>query len=360
MKMYTIIFKPFIFWSLFGIATAGFYLDCNSSQTEYFETEKQMFGVDLQESVFDHKSFLDVDIVHFPTSCLEDGKRVENPFFVNYITGYTNVEGPLQLYTHLPSKIANYITDYLWKKLGYVYITQNNEFFWYYNNTKTDNIVIYFHGINLMNGLENVYLLHQLTKHYSVYVALYAQVFILDHNYNTTYSNHVDNIISFIQQIPKLKRVALVGNSHGSLRITTICKRYNCNQISKIVLTDAININLPFSLLTKGVLHGVYMKTRFSPAYSSSSLLYTVRSNKFYVFFSHNLDWYDMSIDYKFMNYYKNNLVLVIGKKDDMMQNINTQSIAMTTTCRILYTNTEHGLLVFTRFLDQIELFESA
>jgi hypothetical protein len=56
------------------------------------------------------------------------------------------------------------------------------------------------------------------------------------------------------------------------------------------------------------------------------------------------------------MEHYKKNLVLVIGKYDSMM-NINTTSNALLETCRVLYTNTLHGFVIFTNFFKKIKQY---
>ena len=72
-------------------------------------------------------------------------------------------------------------------------------------------------------------------------------------------------------------------------------------------------------------------------------------------FIRDNLDWYEASIDTPFMKRFSKSLTLVIGIHDKSIS-VNTTSYAMTELCRVIYTNTRHGMVLFTNVLDQIDL----
>jgi hypothetical protein len=350
--MYAIIL--FIFINIFSGVHSYMYLYCNQNQTSYFENEMKMFGVDSSQSPFDYKSFSNSNITYFPTSCITENNRTEYPYFTQFLFSHMiNVEQPLTLSNYIPNKWFNSATNAIWHIMGYNLESHNNELYWHYRNNNTDNIVVFFHGINAMNGLENLYLLNQLKVNASIYVSLYPSTFITEHLYNNTYSQHVNNVVSFLQT-KSPEHTSLIGNSYGSIRITTLCKRYNCINMKHIILTDPVNINLPFSSLFKHVIHGAFTKTKYTGIYRQSTTVNVLRQYKHYYHLYNNVDWYEWSLDSHFMEYYKENLVLVIGKYDSMM-NINTRSNALLETCRILYTNTLHGFVIFTNFFKKIK-----
>ncbi len=334
------------------------YLNCNQSQTEYFKHEMSMFSVDSKETPFDYKMYSNVDIFYFPTSCIKENVQIEYPYFTHMLAEYVpNLEKPLTTSSFIPSTFINSITNSIWRFMGYTLETHSGELYWHYANKKTDNIVVFFHGVNAMNGIENIYLLNQLKTNASIYVSLYQTTFVTEHSYNHTYSQHINNINSFLNT-KNSKKINLIGNSYGSIRITTMCKRYNCSEINKIILTDPVNLNFPFSSLFKHVIHGVFTKTNYTEIYRKSTTVNVLRQTKHYNHIHDNLDWYEWSLDTTFMKYYKHNLILVIGKYDALLT-VNSYSKSMTELCRVIYTNTLHGLVLFTDFLKYIELDSS-
>jgi hypothetical protein len=121
-------------------------------------------------------------------------------------------------------------------------------------------------------------------------------------------------------------------------------------------MTDAINTNVPFSIFPK-LMYGVFQKNNLTTFFDSSSItIKTLKRKKHYNHFLQNLDWYEWSIDSQFMEYYKHNLVLVIGDYD-MLITVNKTSYAMTQLCEVIYTKTEHGLVLFSNVLNQIKIF---
>lgn len=335
------------------------YLDCNQSQTEYFQHEMDMFSIDSNEIPFDFKRYSNANVVYFPTSCINENVQIEYPYFTHVLADYyvKKFEQPLTTSTYLPSTLINSFTNYIWNFMGYTLETHSGELYWHYANKNTDNIVVFFHGINAMNGIENIYLLNQLKKNSSIYVSVYQTTFVTEYLYNHTYSQHINNVISFLNT-KNGKDLTLIGNSYGSIRITTMCKRYNCSKINKIILTDPVNLNFPFSSLFKHVVHGVFVNTNYTKKYRKSTTVKVLRQTKQYYHIYNNLDWYEWSLDTIFMEHYKHNLILVIGNYDALLT-VNSHSKALTEICRVIYTNTSHGLVLFTDFLKYIELDSS-
>lgn len=331
------------------------YLNCNSSQTSYFENERMLFGLEDTIKPFE-SNYLNSNVGYFPTSCIDNNTILHYPDSIHFIKQYLydQVE-PIQMNRYIPGSVIGLISDFIWDLMGYVKVSYNNELFWYLENKNTNDVAIFFHGINALNGLENLYLLNKLSKNNSIYVSIYQPSFITDYfHYNATYSQHIYNVISFIKTELSSKSVSLIGNSYGSIRITTLCKRYDCSNMSNIILTDPVNINFPYSKIFVSLFHGVFSKSNLTAAYRMISTVNLLRDEKQYRHMENNFDWYEWSLDTTFMKYYKDILTIVIGKYDNLLS-VNETSYAMTKICRVIYTNTLHGFVLFTDFLDEIQ-----
>lgn len=346
-----------IYFCLFSLVSSYKYLNCNESQHLYFETERDLFGIAHNETPFFNKG--DIEGVHYiPTTCIGTGENtcVETKS-AEYLYNLLDKPLPPGKMLHIPfaTQLLTLATDVVWKMSGWKKQSYYDEQYWYYENLTTDNIVVYFHGLNGMNALENMYLLRHLTSEASVYMSLYPNTLVQRNSYNHTYSDHINNVIKFMSNDLSGKTVALVGNSYGSIRLTTLCKRYDCSHISKIVLTDAINVNVPFYVF-KILLYGLFVENEQTGIYNKSITIQTLKYEKHYHHFLNNVDWYEWSIDTHFMDYYHNNLVLIIGEYDKLIR-VNKTSYAMTQLCDVIYTQTRHGMVLFSNVLDGIKMF---
>jgi hypothetical protein len=322
------------------------------NQMDYFERERTMFNVPIYEKPFNYTEYTTQTIDLFPTNTTR---------FVDFMRSRTD---KLDLAKTTPNKrffFNDFVvkqTPRIWKFLGWQYQIHYNEEYWFYNNTNSDNVVFFLHGINGMDGLENMYLLNQLKRNASIYFSVYNPSFLLDHYYNRSYSNHIDNIIRFLDEYKHKKhRVAFVGNSYGSIRLTTLCKRIDCSDYNKIILTDPLHINLPYSAIYKHIIYGVFFEHPTSSWRRKIATIHVLGTEKQTAHFENNLNWFEWSIDTQFMNQYKHNLILVIGEKDNLIS-VDKECHALTRLCKVIYTNTRHGMVLFSRFLDKINLFQ--
>lgn len=330
---------------------AVFIYTCLSNQTDYFERERTMFNVPNYEKPFNYTEYTTQTIDHFPTNTSN---------FVDFMRSKSDV---LELATPTPNKRIfgnDFIikqTPRIWRWLGWQHQIHYDEEYWFYNNTKSDNVVFFLHGINGIDGLENMYLLNQLKQNASIYFSIYKPAFLLDHSYNRSYSDHIDNVMRFLDEFrEKEDRLVLVGNSYGSIRLTTLCKRCDCSKYSKIILTDPLHINLPYSAIYKHIIYGVFFEHPTSSWRRQIATIRALRSEKQTAHFENNLNWLEWTIDTQFMEKYKHNLILVIGLRDNLIS-VNKDCIALTQLCRVIYTDTRHGMVLFTRFLEKINLF---
>jgi hypothetical protein len=315
-----------------------------------------LFGLDESNEPF-QSNYLNKKIGFFPTSCIDHNNNISHyPNSIGFIKQYLNILGePIEINRYIPGWAIGKVTDFVWNLMGYKQVSYKNELFWYLENNYTNNVAIFFHGINVANGLENSYLLNKLSRNNSIYVSIYQPSFISDYfNYNNTYSQHIYNIISFIKSELNDKRISLIGNSYGSIRVTTLCKRYDCSGMSNIILTDPVTLNFPYSKLFASIFHGVFTKSNYTNMYRTITTVNVVRDYKHYRHMEENFDWHEWTIDTQFMEHYKEKLTLVVGKYDNLLS-LNQSSYAMTKICRVIYTNTLHGFVLFNNFLDDIE-----
>ena len=329
------------------------YLFCNESQHKYFEREREMFGLDSREFPFE------AHLSHYPTSCInDDGKIVEYPEFTKYMfeTMQYDVNPSVSI------GVSNYIytavewsTNVLWRAAGWRHTTYNGEHYRYYENVESNENVVFFHGLNAMNGIENMYLLKQFTRNASVYVSLYEPTFVFEKrnsDYTHTFAQHVNNVAEFISTFDPAT-LTLVGNSYGTIRMAGLCKSVGCDLMQRVIMTDPLSINLPFSNAYKMIAFGVYVKGNHYPEYKNRSVVRTIRIDKHYKHALTNLDWYQWTIDSRFMEKHKHNLVLVIGDRDYGIT-VNKTSLAMTQTCKVVYIDAKHGGCLFGNVQDWI------
>jgi hypothetical protein len=262
-----------LFLGLCAIASAtAVYPRCNdmTMQHEYLETERWMFGVSSDVSPFDSATLFPNQTVFMPSVCQNENGDFIQPAISNceFIAKHTHLEllPPTNRYTGL-DKYAMYATDFVWRMLGWKQQIVDGEYYWYLENPNTDNIAFYLHGINGANGLENMVLLWRLAQNASVYFSVYSHVFYLDTNYEYqhTYSEHIDNLNSFIlSQTTSTGQYDIVGNSYGTLRTTTLCKRYpeTCERMTNIILTDPLNLNIPYYRMFHSALYGIFFLIR--------------------------------------------------------------------------------------------------
>ena len=341
------------------LAVVSAYPKCNDlyEQHEYYENERQIFNVTHDRSPFDLEYFHDTTRFHH-TTCIVDEKiqRITDgscQFIMKY--SYLDEQTKLRRISTFDS-LAWKFTDSLWYLSGWTRLIENGEHYWYYPNETSNRTVFYLHGINVLNGFENIILLRKLTRHASVYASVYSPIlyFDADYEYNHTYSQHIDNVATFIREHKTIHN-DIIGNSYGSIRITTICKRYLdiCDKMDNIVLTDPLTINLPFSRMFDACLYGIFFthpnKTHI---YHQSMTINTLRLERHYMHVYNYMDWSEWTIDSIMLKRFAHNMVLVIGEQDGLID-INRDSPAMNL-CRVIYTDTQHGFVIFTDFMDQV------
>jgi pimeloyl-ACP methyl ester carboxylesterase len=345
---------------VFIIAFVNAYPLCNdiNEQHKYFENERQLFNIHESQSPFD-ADFL-FDTTRFQVaSCMDNNGEIYYPAETScaYISNNTHLE--LQKPTYRFPLFDSFIwklTDTMWYLSGWTKIIENGEHYWYYPNKTSNKTIFFLHGINAVNGFENILLLRKLTREATVYFSVYSPVLYFDTNYeyNNTYSQHIVNIASFIKQ-HKTDDTDIIGNSYGSIRLTTLCKRFPelCDKMSHIILTDPLNVNLPFSKMFDACLYGVFfIHSEKTPIYRKSITINTLRLQRQYTHMYENMDWYEWSIDTDMMKRFSHNMVLVIGNYDKFIV-IDRESPAMKL-CRVIYTDTQHGMVIFSDFMEQI------
>ena len=356
----------FIFLFMIYVNANSFYLDCDNitQQQLYFESERIAFGVD--DIPLDFTRINIQNVTHYyPMTCRENSTHIR---YVGIDTPYDNVFQYLlktsenERFPPIKSnryefidRIVSTTTDSIFVYAGFEKVTYNGEQFWHYKHLTSNNTVFYLHGINLMNGIENLYTIYKIMKKSNVIISVFTPSLIMKSEYNHTLNEHLTNLNTFILQINGT--ISLFGNSYGSLRTVVLCKRYpdTCDKFTSIVLTDPLTINAPFSMLQKCIVNCVFYDIHMQYCYDNKLILTTIRQQKIIEYIRDNLDWYEVSIDTRFMQRFSKSLTLVIGNYDKII-NVNKTSYAMTKLCNVIYINTPHGLVLFTNVIDRIEL----
>jgi hypothetical protein len=344
-----------------------FYLRCDDVQAQkaYIDNERIAFAMDKSIVAFNATITLKETHEYFPMSCRYSSdnyhKTMSYPKFVINNTALSLVP-PNTKITFLDKTMSNLINS-LWSFTKWKYIIVDGEHYMYYENKNTRHVAFYFHGINALNGLENLYLLRDLTKDASVYIMIYTPLFIFEsyNGYNHTFDKRISNMSQFIRAktIERDTPYVIIGNSFGSIQITCMCKQFpkTCMPASKIILTDPVLLNFPHSLTHDAVMYGVYTNhdvySRFFDG--TISVVNVLRQPRFYDFLWNMIDWYEWSIDSVFIRVYSEQLVLVIGKNDSMI-NVTANS-PIFNECQVIFTDTKHGMVIFDDFMTQIELW---
>jgi hypothetical protein len=327
------------------------YMECNNTlqQKEYMENERRLFNVPEYELPFNYSEVTTDTIDYFPTACLYNGTIVRQDtlprFLLSRVNKFPKNYDRRDRLGFLDKTITTTV-NVLWSFLGWKRETHYNEEYWVYKNEHSNHSVVYLHGINKMDGFENMYLLTQLTNNATVYFSIYKPSFLSKQEYKHTYSEHIDNLRLFLNT---LTNVSLYGHSYGSIRATTLCKRYDCSSYNKIVLLDPLSINTPYSQIHKHLLFGLFVNHEERTA--SSGSLFTIMSLNSHKQYNHmidHLDWYEWTVDTVFMERYRDILTLVISDNDNLIT-VDKTSYALTNICKVVYTNTSHGLVIFTQ-----------
>lgn len=360
--------RKLLFLGLCAIASAidksAVYPRCNdaTAQYEYLETERWMFGVPPGFSPFDSQTMFLNQTIYMPSACQNENgdfiaSTIRNCEFIAQNT-HLELQPPINRYTGL-DKYAMYATDFVWRMLGWKQQIVDGEYYWYLENPNTDNIAFYLHGITGANGLENLLLLNRISKNASVYFSVYSPVIYLDVNYeyHNTYSHHIDNVNSFIlsQMVSGDAQYDIYGNSYGTIRTTTLCKRYpeTCERMRNIVLTDPLNLNIPYSRMFHSSLYGIFFPNpKWTEKYRKSTTVQTLRLSKYYMGLWNDMDWHEWSIDSPMIRRFADKIVLVIGLRDKHIV-LNRDSPVLKL-CRVIYTDTRHGMCIFSDFIGSI------
>ncbi len=346
-----------------------FYLRCDDIQAQkaYFENERIAFGIDSSIATFNATIAFNGIPEYFPVSCRDSSDKYQKT--KSYIQYYiNNVVLPIlpihMKMTFFDSIIYNLI-DSLWKFTNWKYVIIDGEHYMYLENKNTNNVAFYFHGINAMNGMENLYLLRDLTKQASVYIMIYTPLFIFEsyNGYSHTFDERLSNVSRFIQTktVESDAPYVIMGNSFGSIQVTSMCKQYpeTCLSASKIILTDPVTLTMPYSRTHDALAFGVFANHDiYTRLFNKSVAVVSVlRQPRFYDLLLHSVDWYEWSIDSVFIRLYAKQLVLVVGTNDNMID-INMKSPILSE-CQVIYTDTSHGMVIFNNFMSQIDLWNN-
>ncbi len=337
-----------------------FYLPCNDSQTQkqYFEIERISFDIHHSVSPFNLSILVPEHQSYFPMSCRNEDGLYTRPELshVEYLCNHTDLElmSSVKRFTMFDGILSNTI-NLFWKFTNWKHVKLSGEEYMFFQNNSTNNTVFFLHGINVMNGLENLYLLNDITKRANVYILIYRPILYFDTTpYTNTYYETIINLEHMIRNVILSNETALyqlIGNSFGTIQITTLCKRYPslCMKMTDIILTDPVLVNFPYSKTSDIVTYGVFIK--HSDYNIDNYIVNKLRIKRYYDIFHKQIDWYEWSVDSLFIRTFAKQLVLVIGKQDNM---INVKHSPILDECRVIYTDTVHGFVIFENFMDKL------
>ena len=346
-------------------STNPFYLPCNNlhKQQQYLEEERKLFAISEKTSPFNVSSVIPSHDPYFPMSCRNEDGIIIKPVLshVEHIWNQTHLGShpKLQRFTAFDNIISSAI-NMLWKFTGWKRIRHYNEDYMYFHNKDTNDTVFYLHGISVLNGLENLYILNDITKRANVYLLLYHPIFYFDLSpYTHTFCETISNVEAMMQNVISIDESAkyqIIGNSFGTIQITTLCKRYPsvCMKMTDIILTDPVLMNFPYSKTSDIVTYGVFFK--HPDYYINNYIVNKLRLQKYYDIFHNQIDWYEWSVDSQFIRLFAKQLVLVIGKYDSMMY---VKHSPILDECRVIYTETIHGMVIFEDFMKYIDTHQT-
>jgi hypothetical protein len=260
-----------------------FFLPCDdvSAFVEYMDIQREAFGIGPDE--------------HFFSTIDSDGNLV--PWYLDSICVDTNRTLVHRLsiadkpFTRLPvndwfesiepvRNLFAFVTDRIWSWTGWEYQMMHDEYFYVKKHPTSKNIIFFLHGINVMNGVENIPFLGSVYTNSTIYVLAYDPQFVFAggkviQNSLWSHINNLKNIISTIIEtsvdqtsvdqtsVASRPMITIIGTSYGTLRVVSLCKRFPnlCDMMDNIILFDPITINLPFSTLWDYVHDGVYRTT---------------------------------------------------------------------------------------------------
>jgi hypothetical protein len=334
-----------------------FYLPCDNiqAQQEYFERERKLFAIGDAKQPFNLTNIIPDHEPYFPMTCKNDDGTYRKPKLshVEYLCNHTNLalKYPLNRFTMLDDTF-NWAINQVWKLTSWQRVHLFGEDYMFYQNTNTNDTVFFLHGINVMNGLENLYLLNDITKRANVYILIYHPILFFDRTpYTHTYDETIDNLHTMMRNTVTSAQYQIIANSFGTIQITTLCKRYPslCLQMTDIILTDPVLVNYPFSKTSDIVTYGVFMN---HPLYDIHNFITDkLRIKKYYDIVHTQADWYEWSIDSLFIRTFTKQLVLVIGKYDSL---IDGKHSPILDECRVIYTETVHGMVLFDNFMESL------
>lgn len=346
-----------------------FYLRCNDiqAQNDYIQQERTAFAIDENRSAFSANYVYDEPPAYFPSACRDSYDQYYKPVETYGQFVLNNTILPLSpstdRITYFDNAIYNFI-DWFWTFTSWESMIVDGEHYMYYENPNTDKVVFYFHGINALNGLENLWLMRDLTNQASVYMMRWTPIFMAntDNGYNFTFNERIAHVNRFVldRAIQRGAPFTLIGNSFGTVQITVMCKQFpdTCAPASKIVLTDPILLNTPFSRIHDAAISVFSDHEEYNDMFGGGvNVVKVLRQSKFYNMLLLMFEWYEWSIDSHFIRWYEDKLILVIGNRDNTLD---VRSSPILNRCHVIHTDTRHGMVIFDGFLKSVDLWSTS
>jgi pimeloyl-ACP methyl ester carboxylesterase len=217
---------------------------------------------------------------------------------------------------------------------------------------RPDKPVIYFlHGLNPLNGLENIHFLGRLAEYVDVKIILHDPTLCNSHRTNETMVDHIHGVAEFIRDDIARNQYTdyhLVGDSYGSIRLAVLYRHFPelLNSANTIVIVDPLTINLAFSPTIDRIWNCVFQTCDILDA-----VIGVLNDRDQYDFLLNNLDVYQWAIDSEMLRRYKDTMHVIIGRNDRYIA-IDESSPIIHTTGTYHFTDDVHGG-VLTRDLNE-------
>ena len=221
-------------------------------------------------------------------------------------------------------------------------------------------VIYYLHGLNPLNGIENIQFVGQLSEHLDVNIIMNQNLLCNNHLTNESFSSHLSSIIQFINNDfndPKNKYTDyhLIGDSYGSIRLAILARSNPelFDSAKSIVWVDPLSINLPYSPTFVRVWECVFN----SCSGVQDPIITLMNHDSQWTFLYNEIDMYDWSIDSNLLYRYADKCSVIIGLNDIYIDMNQTSPVAMNS-CKFHYTDDVHGAVLFNdlnKFVNIIE-----
>jgi len=328
------------------------------AQTAYYANERYEFGINGTAAPFDESyepencptGFICETHPIYPMSYWDEASHtMDSRYLEHYVDNI--YRKPISKYTMLSPMardITGYVTDAVIRILGWTRGTYTSSShpepldLLTVDSADTTETIYYFHGLNPLNGLENLQFLAGVSHVMNVHIIKNHDTLCNNHMTNMSMNQHLALAHEYMMHDIATRNVTayhLVGDSYGSIRMTAMSRLYpdTFDAATTIVWVDPLTMNLPYSPTFTRLWECVF---KTCDTYDSVTTILNDRDQ--YQFLRNNLDMYMWSLDSHTLRKYADKCHVLIGSRDKYVR-LNTESPIATTSCKFHITDDAHG-----------------